>query len=55
MVETNLLDYEGDLYGQRLRVEFVSRMRDQKKFDSAEALRRQLLSDVAERRIKEKI
>jgi riboflavin kinase/FMN adenylyltransferase len=38
-VETFLLDFDGDLYDQRLRVEFCRRLRGEKKFDSLEALR----------------
>jgi len=44
-IEVNLLDYEGDLYGQRMTIEFVSRLRDEIRFKSREDLTRQLEKD----------
>ena len=44
-LEVHLLDFEGDLYGQTLRVEFLSRLRDIKRFSSPEALAAQLAID----------
>lgn len=44
-VEVHLLDFEGDLYGQTLRVEFLRRLRDEQKFDSPEELVAQLSRD----------
>jgi riboflavin kinase/FMN adenylyltransferase len=46
-VEAYLVDFEGDLYGQTLRIEFHLRLRDELKFDSAEALIEQMTRDVA--------
>jgi riboflavin kinase/FMN adenylyltransferase len=37
-VEVNLLDFEGDLYGQTLTVQFLKRLREERKFDSAQQL-----------------
>ena len=46
-IEVFLLDYEGpDLYGQRLRVEFLERLRDERRFDSPQELVAQIRSDV---------
>ena len=45
-VEVNLMDYEGDLYGQRLTVEFVSRLRDERRFASRNELMAQLAQDA---------
>lgn len=45
-VEAYLLDFHGDLYGKTLRVEFHVRLRDELKFDSAEALVSQIGQDV---------
>jgi riboflavin kinase/FMN adenylyltransferase len=45
-IEAYLLEFEGDLYGQVLRVEFWRRLRDESKFDSAEALVEQIELDV---------
>lgn len=45
-IETYLVGFEGDLYGQTLRVEFWERLRDEKRFDSAEELIEQMGRDV---------
>ena len=45
-VEPWILDFDGDLYGQTLRVEFYRRLRDERKFDSLEALKAQIQSDA---------
>ncbi len=45
-VETFLLDYSGDLYGRELSVEFVARLRDEKKFKNADELKKQLAEDI---------
>ncbi len=44
-VETNILDYEADLYGQRVCVEFHSFIRPELKFESPEALMAQIKRD----------
>lgn len=44
-VEVHLLDFEGNLYGRDLRVEFVGRLRDERRFEGVEALREQLMQD----------
>ena len=44
-IEVNLLDYEGDLYGQRMTVEFVGRLRDERRFASRDELMQQLAQD----------
>jgi riboflavin kinase/FMN adenylyltransferase len=46
-IEVHLLDYGGgDLYGRILEVRFLSRIRDEKKFDGPEALKRQISADI---------
>ncbi|MGI9557855.1 MAG: bifunctional riboflavin kinase/FMN adenylyltransferase, partial [Solirubrobacterales bacterium] len=50
LVEAYLLDFEGDLYGQTLRIEFVSRLRGERRFDTAEELVEQMHLDVEEAR-----
>lgn len=45
-VEAFLLDYHGDLYGHELRVDFVAKLRDEKKFDSVDELKEQIAEDV---------
>lgn len=44
-LEVHLIDFDEDLYGQRLRVEFVARLRDEHKFASIEELTKQLSED----------
>lgn len=46
LVEAYLLDYEGDLYGQTLRIAFVERMRGERRFESVDALVDQMGADV---------
>lgn len=48
--EVNIFDFDGDLYGTTLRVEFVSRLRDVQKFDSVHELACQLNADRDEAR-----
>jgi riboflavin kinase/FMN adenylyltransferase len=49
-LEAHLLDYAGDLYGQRIKVEFARRIRDWQTFDCVEELRERIERDVAETR-----
>jgi riboflavin kinase/FMN adenylyltransferase len=49
-VEAYLLDFDGDLYQQRLELRFVARLREQVKFADAKALSDQIALDVAETR-----
>jgi riboflavin kinase / FMN adenylyltransferase len=46
LLEAHLIDFDGDLYGQPARVQFVERLRDELKFDSVEALVEQMARDV---------
>jgi riboflavin kinase/FMN adenylyltransferase len=50
LVEAYLLDFDGDIYGQELRLEFLQRLRGEKRFDSVEALVEQMHRDVDEAR-----
>jgi riboflavin kinase/FMN adenylyltransferase len=50
LVEAYLLDFEGDIYEQELRLEFVERLRGEKRFDSVDALVEQMSRDVEETR-----
>ncbi|MBI2869550.1 MAG: riboflavin biosynthesis protein RibF [Chloroflexi bacterium] len=45
-VEVYLVDFTGDLYGRDLEVDIVQRLREEKKFTSVDALRRQMTEDV---------
>lgn len=45
-VETHLLDYSGDLYGKRLRLEFHEWVREERKFLSVDELKTQIAKDI---------
>jgi riboflavin kinase/FMN adenylyltransferase len=45
-VEAYIVDYQGDLYGQELKLDIIARLRDEKKFDTVEALKEQMAEDV---------
>lgn len=45
-IEAHLFDYQGDLYGKRLRVEFLDRLRAEKRFGSASELSSQIARDL---------
>ncbi|MGH2450562.1 MAG: riboflavin kinase, partial [Candidatus Limnocylindria bacterium] len=49
-LEAFLLDFSGDLYGEEARVMFVERLRDELRFESAEALVERIRKDVEETR-----
>jgi riboflavin kinase / FMN adenylyltransferase len=48
LVEAFLLDFEDDIYGRELRLDFLERLRGERRFDSVEALVEQMGSDVEE-------
>lgn len=50
LVEAWILDCTAELYGETIRVEFFTRLRGEKKFDSLEALREEVLRNAAETR-----
>jgi riboflavin kinase/FMN adenylyltransferase len=50
LIEAHLIDFDGDIYGQTLRIAFIERMRGEKRFDSAEELIEQMNRDVAQAR-----
>ncbi len=49
-VEVHVLDLDQDLYGQRLRLHLVERLRDERKFDDRDALVAQIQRDIAQAR-----
>jgi riboflavin kinase/FMN adenylyltransferase len=49
-VEAFVMDFQDDLYGREVRLEFIRRLRDELRFDSVEALQRQMAADVEESR-----
>ena len=44
-IETYVMEYEGDLYGREVRLGFVLRLRDERKFEDVDALRAQIEAD----------
>jgi riboflavin kinase/FMN adenylyltransferase len=50
-VEAHLLDFEGDLYGQRLRLDVVARLRDEQRFAGLPALIAQIRADAEQARV----
>lgn len=49
-IEVYLLDFEGDLYGKELRLYFVARLREEKKFSDSDSLKAAINRDVTEGR-----
>ena len=45
IIEVNLFDFDGDLYGKHIRVHFIDRIRDEEKFKGLDALKAQLEQD----------
>lgn len=50
LIEAFLIDWSGDLYGQRIRIEFLRRLRGERRFESVDALVEQMGRDVDEAR-----
>jgi riboflavin kinase/FMN adenylyltransferase len=46
VVEAHLLDFDEDLYGETIRLEFVARLRDERKFSGPEELLAQIQRDI---------
>jgi riboflavin kinase/FMN adenylyltransferase len=51
LLEAYLLDFSGDLYGERAKVRFVARLRDELRFDSVDDLIAQIERDVEDTRV----
>jgi riboflavin kinase/FMN adenylyltransferase len=50
LIEAYLIDFEGDLYGEPLRVAFTRRLRGERRFESVDALVEQMHRDVDDAR-----
>jgi riboflavin kinase/FMN adenylyltransferase len=50
LLEVHVFDYEGDLYGRAIEVEFVAKLREEVKFDSLDAMIVQMKVDAAQAR-----
>ncbi len=51
LIEVFLIDFNGDLYGQELQVEWVRKIRDDQRFESEGALQGQMAEDIAQARL----
>ena len=49
-VEAHLLEFDGDLYGDKIRLSFLARLRDEQKFPGIEALIAQIHADIEQAR-----
>jgi riboflavin kinase/FMN adenylyltransferase len=50
-IETHLFDFDKDLYGMNIRLAFVQRLRDERAFESLDALKSQIAADSARARV----
>src|SRR6185295_817494 len=49
-LEAHVLDFSGNLYDRRVRLDFVRHLREERKFSGIEALKAQIVADVASAR-----
>ena len=49
-VEVYVLDYHGELYGHELRIDIIEQLRSEKKFDTADELKKQIAEDIKQGR-----
>ena len=47
-IETHIIDFDGDCYGKNIKIEFLSRIRDEMKFDSVDTLKNQIQKDISD-------
>jgi riboflavin kinase/FMN adenylyltransferase len=50
LLEVHLFDFDGNLYGRRMAVQFVAKLRDEQKFDGLEPLKAQMHLDACRAR-----
>jgi riboflavin kinase/FMN adenylyltransferase len=50
VIETHLLDFQGDLYQSTLEITFIERIREERKFPGPEKLLKQISQDIARTR-----
>jgi len=49
-IETHIIDYSQSIYGKDMTLEFIKRLRDEKRFTSVAALKKQIDKDVKQGR-----
>ena len=47
VLEVHILDYSGNLYGKKINVEFLEKVRDEKKFSGLDELKEQIFKDIS--------
>ena len=47
VLEVHLFDFNDDIYSKRLRVKFIKKIRDEKKFDNLDMLKLQIQKDIS--------
>jgi riboflavin kinase/FMN adenylyltransferase len=47
VLEVHILDYSGNLYGKKITVEFLEKVRDEKKFNGLDELKEQIFKDIS--------
>ena len=47
VLEVHILEFSGNLYGKKITVEFLKKVRNEKKFDGLEALKEQIFKDIS--------
>lgn len=50
LLEVHIFDFDRDIYGEHIQVEFVAKLRDEERFDNLEALRQQMFIDADQAR-----
>ncbi|MFC1950674.1 riboflavin kinase [Chloroflexota bacterium] len=50
LIEVHLLDYHGDLYGHKLKIDLMERLRSEKQFGTTEDLKKQITKDIKQGR-----
>jgi riboflavin kinase/FMN adenylyltransferase len=50
LLEAHVFDFDGDLYGREIEVEFVAKLRDEQRFATLDALSAQMRRDAAQAR-----
>lgn len=49
-IETHIFNFDGDLYGKEIKIEFLEFVRDEKKFESVEELKNRVIKDISSAR-----
>ena len=48
VLEIHIFNFNENIYGQRLTVEFINKLREEKKFDNIDLLKEQILQDISQ-------